>query len=40
MSRFAAEVVAESHPELATKMHVRTAVLDWRTRMLEMQGAG
>jgi hypothetical protein len=39
MSRFAVEVVAESHPELATKMHVRTAVLDWRTRMLEMQGA-
>jgi hypothetical protein len=39
MSRFAAEVVAESHPELATKMHVRTAVLDWRTRVLETLGA-
>ncbi len=36
MSRFAAEVIAESRPELARKMHVRTAVLDWRTRVLEV----
>jgi hypothetical protein len=36
MSRFAAGVIADSQPDLATKMHVRTAVLDWRTRKLEI----
>lgn len=40
MSRFAAEVVAESRPELAARMHVRTAVLDWRTRTLEVLAPG
>lgn len=35
MAQFAAEVIAEAQPELARKMHVRTAVLDWRTRRLE-----
>jgi len=34
MARFAAEVIAEARPELARKMHVRTAVLDWRSRVL------
>jgi hypothetical protein len=36
MSRFAVGVIADSQPDLATKMHVRTAVLDWRTRKLEI----
>ncbi len=35
MSRFAAEVISEGFPDLAGKMHVRTAVLDWRSRVLE-----
>ena len=35
MSKFTAEVIGQVHPELAKKMHVRTAVLDWRTRVLE-----
>jgi hypothetical protein len=35
MSRFAAQVIAESQPALAARMHVRTAVLDWSTRRLE-----
>ena len=35
MSKFTAEVIGQVHPELAKKMHVRTAVLDWRTRILE-----
>jgi len=40
MSRFAADVIGESHPDLARRMHVRTAVLDWRTRVLETLAEG
>lgn len=40
MSRFAAGVIGESHPGLARKMHVRTAVLDWRTRVLSRIAEG
>jgi hypothetical protein len=29
------EVIGQVQPELAKKMHVRTAVLDWRTKVLE-----
>lgn len=35
LAQFAAEVVREQRPDLASKMHVRTAVLDWRSRRLE-----
>ena len=36
LSKFAADVIYARHPQLAHKMHVRTAVLDWRSRKLEM----
>ena len=35
LSRFAAGVIRSEFPELAGKMAVRTAVLDWRSRRLE-----
>ncbi len=35
MCRFASDVIREEFPELARKMHIRTAVLDWRSRALE-----
>jgi hypothetical protein len=35
LSRFASTVISEHLPELAAKMHVRTAVLDWSSRRLE-----
>ena len=35
LSRFAAEVIRAEFPELAGKMAMRTAVLDWRSRLLE-----
>lgn len=36
MASFAARVITRSHPELARRMHVRTGVLDWRSRALEL----
>lgn len=39
MSRFAAEVIQAEFPELAKKMHRRTAVLDWRSRAMELVGS-
>ena len=39
LSRFAAEVVSEEFPKLAGRMTTRTAVLDWRSRNLELIGA-
>ena len=39
LSRFAAEVIAAEFPELASRMSTRTAVLDWRSRKLELIGA-
>ena len=39
LSRFAADVVSEEFPELAGRMNTRTAVLDWRSRNLELIGA-
>jgi hypothetical protein len=35
LSNFAAQVIRDKQPELAAKMHVKTAVLDWRSRRLE-----
>jgi hypothetical protein len=35
LARFAAEVIGVEFPELASKMAMRTAVLDWRSRQLE-----
>lgn len=35
LAGFAAEVIADEFPALAEKMHLRTAVLDWRSRRLE-----
>lgn len=35
LAQFAAQVVRQSHPDLAERMFVRTAVLDWRSRTLE-----
>jgi hypothetical protein len=35
LCQFAAEEIERHRPELAKKMHVRTAVMDWRTRRLE-----
>lgn len=39
MGEFAARVIQAEYPALANKMHQRTAVLDWRSRRLEMLGA-
>ncbi|MBI4754139.1 MAG: hypothetical protein HY778_01660 [Betaproteobacteria bacterium] len=36
MADFAAEVMRADYPALAEKMHRRTAVLDWRSRALEL----
>ena len=36
LSQFAAEVIRTEFPELASKMFMHTAVLDWRSRDLEM----
>lgn len=36
LSQFAAEVIRKEYPELAGKMFERTAVLNWRSRALEM----
>lgn len=36
LAHFAARVIAEHHPELGQRMHVKTAVLDWATRTLQM----
>lgn len=36
MANFAAEVIRAEFPQLAGKMHVRNAVLDWRSRRLEL----
>jgi hypothetical protein len=36
LSKFAAEVIEREQPQLAKKMHVRTAVLDWVSRRLEV----
>jgi len=36
LSQFAAEVIRTEHPELASKMFMQTAVLNWRSRVLEM----
>ncbi len=38
LAEFSASVIAASEPELAQKMHVRKAVLDWRSRRLEQIG--
>lgn len=38
LARFAADVIARESPALAGRMHVRTAVLDWRSRRLETVG--
>ncbi len=36
LSKFAAEEIQRERPELAKKMHVRTALLDWNSRRLEV----
>ncbi|ODU50065.1 MAG: hypothetical protein ABS92_04205 [Thiobacillus sp. SCN 63-374] len=38
LSDFAAEVIAREFPQLAEKMHRRTAVLNWESRKLELLG--
>jgi hypothetical protein len=35
LSQFAAEEIERHRPELAKKMHVRTALLEWGSRRLE-----
>lgn len=35
LSQFAAEVIRADYPDLASKMHMHTAVLNWRSRALE-----
>ena len=36
LSEFAAEVIRAKFPKLAEKMHLRTAVLGWQSRVMEM----
>lgn len=38
LARFATEVIRSQFPQLATKMHQLTTVLDWRSRRLERIG--
>ena len=38
LSGFAADVIRREFPELADKMTMRTAVLDWRSRQIELLG--
>ena len=38
LARFASEVIAAEFPDLSKKMSVRTAVLDWRLRQLDLIG--
>ncbi len=38
LSRFAAEVIRSEFPDLADRMYVRAAVLDWRSRVLQAIG--
>jgi hypothetical protein len=38
LSDFAAEVITRVFPQLAEKMHRRTAVLNWESRKLELLG--
>ena len=40
LSNFAAEVIREEFPALSGRMTMRTAVLDWRSRRLELIGGG
>ncbi|MEW8466937.1 MAG: hypothetical protein AB2637_00305, partial [Candidatus Thiodiazotropha sp.] len=40
LSNFAADRIRSIHPELAQKMTVKTAVLNWHSRRLEMQNGG
>jgi hypothetical protein len=40
LSNFAADRIRISHPELAKKMAVKTAVLNWHSRRLEMLSEG
>ena len=40
LSGFAAEVIRTDFPKLAEKMHVRTAVLAWQSRVMEFIDAG
>jgi len=39
LSKYAADVIRDTYPNLALKMQVRTAVLDWRSRKLEILAA-
>ena len=39
LADFAATVIASRYPELASRMHLRKAVLDWRSRRLEVISA-
>lgn len=36
LTRFASEVIRQEFPALAEKMTIRTAVLDWHSRRLEL----
>jgi hypothetical protein len=38
LAGFAAQVIRDEFPELAPRMSRRTAVLDWRSRALELIG--
>ncbi|NMG75644.1 carboxysome shell carbonic anhydrase domain-containg protein [Aromatoleum diolicum] len=38
LSDFAADVIRREYPDLAASMHMRTAVLDWRSRRFEIVG--
>ncbi len=40
LADFAADVIATRYPALASKMHVRKSVLDWRSRKLEQLEQG
>jgi hypothetical protein len=40
LSNFAADRIRTTHPELAKKMYVKTAILDWHSRRLEVLSDG
>ncbi|HSQ92246.1 MAG TPA: hypothetical protein VLM19_08770, partial [Nitrospiraceae bacterium] len=36
LSGFATDIIGSEFPKLAEKMHIRTAVLDWQSRIMQM----
>jgi hypothetical protein len=40
LSHFAAEIIRTEYPSLKAKLHVRSAVIAWKTRVIELIDCG